>query len=51
VHGWARRGILHGQAFGQGHSLYALPSDVRPVTGGRGRPVTLVPVSAEQFPT
>jgi DNA invertase Pin-like site-specific DNA recombinase len=50
VHGWARRGILQRQPFGQDHSLYALPSDVRPVTGGRGRPVTFVPVSAEQSP-
>lgn len=48
VHGWARRGILQRQPFGQDHSLYALPSNVRPVTGGRGCPVTFVPVSAEQ---
>ena len=50
VYGWARRGILHRQPFGQDRSLYALPSNVRPVKGGHGRPITFVSVSAEQSP-
>jgi DNA invertase Pin-like site-specific DNA recombinase/predicted DNA-binding transcriptional regulator AlpA len=51
VHGWARSGILHRQPFGQNRSLYALPSDVRLVKGGHGRPITFASVSAEQPPT